>query len=116
MQIILGTNKAKLLEEKYVVLELDQIVFNGKDPITAYCVVENIQLFDFIELGSLKEKHQELMARYRQRDWDFCLDAIEQLTGKFNGDLDTFYSTLLDRINQYKVTEPDDSWTGVIVK
>ena len=116
MQIILGIEQAKLLEEKYVVLELDKIVFGSNNPTTAYCVVQNIGLFDFTELETLKNLHQELVVSYQQRDWDFCLTAIEQLTGKWGGDLDTFYASLLDRVTEYKQTEPPADWTGVISK
>jgi hypothetical protein len=116
MQIILGTEQAKLLEEKYVVLELDRIVFGNNNPTTAYCVVQNIGLFDFVELEKLKKVHQELISNYRNRHWDSCLSAINQLTGKFAGDLDTFYSSLLERVTEYQQTEPPADWTDVISK
>lgn len=116
MQIILGTEQAKLLEEKYVVLELDRIVFGNNNPITAYCVVENIGLFDFVELAKLKKVHQDLISNYQQRNWDSCHSAIDQLMGKFAGDLDTFYVSLLERVTEYQQTEPSADWTGVISK
>lgn len=116
MQIILGTEQAKLLEEKYIVLELDRIVFGNNNPTTAYCVVQNIGLFDFSTLETLKKLHQDLINNYRQRNWDFCLDVLKELTGKWGGDLDTFYSTMLGRVTEYKQTEPPADWTDIISK
>jgi hypothetical protein len=35
--------------------------------------------------------------------------------GKWNGEVDSFYSNLLSRVLEYKETPPDDSWDGAIL-
>jgi hypothetical protein len=34
--------------------------------------------------------------------------------GKWNGEVDSFYSNLLERVQQYKANPPDADWTGYI--
>jgi len=116
MNIIFGKQEAEKLDEKYIVLELDTITIKSSEPITAYCVVERIPFEDFPRLPKLKEDHSNLMERYRNRDWDNCLETIHTLTGEWGGELDTFYSEMNSRISKYKIQEPDGDWTGIIVK
>jgi hypothetical protein len=116
MNIIFGSQEAATLDEKYIVLEVDTFVIQTGNPITAYCVVENIPFDDFPEIPKLKEQHDDLMENYKLRNWDSCLQSINSLTGAWGGELDTFYSVLSSRIREYKVAEPDDDWNGIIIK
>jgi hypothetical protein len=116
MNIILGTKEAEKLDEKYIVLELDTVTIKNSTPIVAYCVVEQLPFDDFPKLPMLKETHANLMAQYRNRQWDNCLAAISTLTGEWGGELDTFYWELAQRIDGYKQQEPDSDWTGVVAK
>jgi hypothetical protein len=43
--------------------------------------------------------HQRLIDNLNKRDYLVCQALIEHLTGKFGGQLDTFYETILERIN-----------------
>ena len=105
------------LSSKYTVLELDTIKFDStKDPLPAYCVLDNIPLMEMATLQSLKDLHANLLVNYRKKDWNFCEQAIEQLSGKWNGEMDTFYAELAARIQTFKQNDPGDDWTGVIVK
>jgi hypothetical protein len=36
--------------------------------------------------------------------------------GKWNGELDTFYSDLLLRVQDHQQNPPADNWTGIRVK
>lgn len=115
MNIILGKDKAKLLENKYVVLTLDSFkIANSDKTTTAYCVVENIPMDDLAQLESWKSLHENLMTAYNQMHWHFCEQAIEHLMGKWNRELDSFYTDLLARISQLKSQEDFTSWTPVI--
>jgi hypothetical protein len=60
------------------------------------------------------ELHKNLMKNYRLQNWKFCEDALEHLTGKWNGELDTFYNEVNRRIQLYKVNDPGPEWDGVI--
>lgn len=115
MYIIFGEEQAVALSKKYTVLELDTFKFvpSGINS-TAYAVVENIPIDDLPQLSFQKALHQNLMENYRKQDWNFCEQAIENLAGKFGGDLDTFYIELQSRINNYKDNDPGTDWQSAI--
>jgi len=111
MHIIFGEEKAQALKGKYTILELDAFTFvpSGLES-TAYAIVETIPIQDLPNLQFHQDLHQNLMENYRKRDWNFCEQAIENLVGCFGGELDTFYTELQSRINNYKENDPGDSW------
>jgi hypothetical protein len=115
MNIIFG--KPTELEEKYTVLELDTIrIGSGGPERTAYCVIENIPLEEMPAVESLKDLHGSLMQEYRNRAWNRCETIIGQLTGKWGGEMDSFYIELANRVARLKTQTLDDTWNGVIEK
>jgi hypothetical protein len=117
MYIIFGEHQATPLREKYTVLELDTVRFNDNPgTATAFAVVENIPIPDINRTEHLTKMHQDLMENYRKRDWNFCEQAIEQLQGSWNSELDTFYDTIRTRVEQYKENDPGEGWDPVIQK
>jgi hypothetical protein len=114
MNIILGDDAAQELGNKYPILELDTIKFPDGKLITAYCVVDKPGIPDFMNLDNLKSMHSRLIQNYRLRRWDYCLDSINHLIGSWGGDVDTFYINLKNRVEEYKRSEPNESWTPVI--
>lgn len=116
MNIIFGINEVNQLRGKYIVLELDTVTIKSSNPITAYCVIENLPLDELSRVDNLKKIHEELMENYRKRNWNFCIQAIDKLTGFWGTQIDSFYEILRNRITGYIESEPDESWTGVIPK
>ena len=117
MNIIFGLESVKSLEERYTVLELDTFLLQPtSEVVTAYCLVESIPLEEMPAIKSLKELHSNLMAEYRKRNWRYCEDAVAHLTGKWGGELDSFYSELLQRIMKLKQTDLPEDWTGQLEK
>ena len=117
MKIILGKPDPDLAS-KYLVLELDTIkVEHDIDPVTAYCVIDgsHIYLDEMAEVERYAAMHQALMENYRQKKWNFCEQAIRELTGKFRGEMDSFYKILLERIQSYKKNDPGLSWDGTLL-
>lgn len=103
--------------DNYTVLELDTFnVVAENRKVTAYCVVEKIPLAEFDKVDAYKKVHGDLIENYRKRNWTYCEHAIEGLMGKWNGELDTFYSDLLLRVIGYKHTPPGEDWDGSRVK
>ena len=113
---IIFKNNVTNLDQKYTILELDTFSFPDGSTHTACCLVENIPITELVKTESLKELHANLVKNYGLRDWNYCTQAIEQLMGKWGGDLDTFYQDLLNRIDLFKTMNLDDSWTPVIAK
>ena len=116
MNIIFGTNEAEQLREKYIVLELDTIAIQNREPIVAYCIIENMPLDNLSKAEPYIKLHSDLMVNYRKKDWNYCEQAIEHLRGFWGDDTDTFYDSLLVRIKEYQQNEPDDSWTGIVAR
>jgi hypothetical protein len=117
MNIIFGTEMAKQAQDRYTVLELDTFNLLPTDEvITAYCLVETIPLEEMPAVESIKDLHTNLMTEYRKRNWKYCEDAIAHLTGKWHGELNSFYTELYQRIQTLKQADLLDDWTGRVDK
>ena len=115
MNIILGQEQAQALSDKYTVLRLDRVCVPGHDgPINSYCVVDNIPLHEMVQLDMWRDLHENLIENYTQRNWNYCEQAIEHLRGKWNGQLDSFYDILQQRVSDHKKNDPGPDWTDVI--
>jgi hypothetical protein len=114
MNIIFG-DSIKDIPDSYTVLELDTFKAADGSTSVAHCVVEKIPLGDFSKLEAYKTVHADLIENYRRREWTYCEHAIEGLMGKWNGELDTFYSNLLIRVMSYKQNPPPSDWDGALI-
>ena len=117
MYIIFGDEVAQEVakDNKYIVLELDTIKNSQEsEPITAYCVVDQIPLTEMAQTTAYVDWHRDLMADYKRRDWEQCLRTIPLLVGHFNGELDSFYAVLLERVKEFAQQPPDVDWSPVL--
>lgn len=105
------------IAHKYTVLELDTFCLrpNG-EKFTAYCVLDDINLSDLSDLPNLVGIHHAMMRHYRSREWESCLDACAVLFGRWNGQLDSFYSEITERVKNCVEVSPDPNWDGIILK
>ena len=116
MNIIFG-DVIEQVADTHTVLELDTFkLLPSEKLVKSYCVIDNLPLAEFPRLEANKHIHQQLIEQYRQQNWKFCLSALHSLTGCWNGEMDTFYQHLTDRINEYATNPPDPDWDGVILK
>lgn len=116
MNIIFGTSRDNL-PDNYTILELDRFrVANSDETLTAFCIIENIPFGDFPTLDAYIKVHHDLMEQYRARNWEYCINAINGLTGHWNGEVDSFYADLKERVNLLIQSPPDESWDGSILK
>ena len=117
MKIILGTQNVPVISDKYVVLELDTILYDAKaDPVTAYCVVDDVPILNLPRIKEMSELHHNLLINYRLMDWNFCRNALEHLMGFWGEDMRSFYAILLERIEGYETTSPEEGWSGIVNK
>lgn len=117
MNIILGEEHAAELQKKHIVLELDSFWISGSDkPVTAFCVTEDLSIASLMKADQFKDLHQGLMRNYRKKNWSYCLDALDHLRGQWDGQLDSFYDELSQRIRNLQSQVLDDSWDGIIAK
>jgi hypothetical protein len=117
MNIIFGTEMAQQAQDRYTVLELDTFNLVPTDQVvTAYCLVETVPITEMPAVASLQELHSNLMTEYRKQNWRYCEDAIEHLTGKWGGELNSFYTELYQRIQSLKQKDLTEGWTGRVDK
>lgn len=119
MHIIIGKENVDNLNltEKFTVLELDTFTLaHDGTTVTAYCVVENIPINDLPKVESMRELHANLLENYRKKDWNYCNQALDFLTGFWGHELDTYYQSLRDRITQYTQADPGENWDWTITK
>jgi len=117
MNIIFGLESVTPLEERYIVLELDTFVLHPtNEVVTAYCLVETVPIEEMPAIESLKDLHQNLLVEYRKRNWRYCEDTIAHLTGKWHGELNSFYTELYQRIQGLKQEDLPDDWSGYLDK
>lgn len=116
MNIIFG-DSAKQLADKFTILELDTIkLANTDEKFTTYCVLDSIPLTDFPKVESYVKLHHDMMKGYRTQQWNYCEDALKYLVGKWNGEVDSFYQVLKQRIQELKESELPKDWDGSLLK
>lgn len=115
MNIILGKENVKDVGDQFLVLELDTLLMSHDlAPMTAYCVVENVSIGEFMMLDHQREKHNEMMRCFREREWQKCIDSLSELRGKWNNDVDSFYDHLEQRVRDLMINDPGPGWTHII--
>ena len=99
MNIIFGRENAEKLREKYTVLDLEKLVVEGKD-VEVFCLIpaEKIALPDLPQLEQWINLHNDFLKGYHKKEYNYCRQCIEHLMGKFGGEVDSFYSIILERI------------------
>ena len=102
MYIIYGKESANKLSDRYIILELDTITVESKE-ITLYSVIDrdSIKLKDIPSLDQFISLHEKLIENLPKKDKNFCSQAIEQLYGKFEGELDSFYTHVKSRFLEW---------------
>lgn len=117
MNIILGTDYLEDVRDKYVVLELDTFRMMPENRcVTAYGLVENLNIVSLHRTDEFKKLHHDLMKNYRLRNWEFCEHALEHLIPFWGNDMRSFYEILTERIQTFKDQSPGEDWDGSVIK
>jgi hypothetical protein len=92
-----GNEVADGLRNNYTVLELE--TFNTEQgPVTAYCIVDQIPVVELPMLETHKDLHATFIREFNKGNYGNCEVIVQGLMGKFNGEMDSFYNIILDRI------------------
>lgn len=119
MHVVFGEKQKELLDDRFTVLELDTFKQSDMDePVTVYAVIsaDTIKLEDMSLLDNFKRIHNTMMLEYRNRNWNYCHQALEHLRGKWDRELDSFYEAFTDRLRDLEKSELPDDWNGIIHK
>ena len=117
MNIIFGKENAERLKEKYTVLELDTVKFGNTDSaVIAYCIIEDMNFDEIPMIESMQRLHEDLIVKYQSKNWPTCLEIIKRLQGFWNGELDSYYATLQQRVEDLLAEPPGPDWSPIILK
>jgi len=112
--IIVGSNTALAVKDKFAILELDFIMVKGKrEPEVIYAIAGREDVARSEHFQRLRNLTIEMLACYRSRDWDGALAAIER--GRRSDDahaLALLYDLYEARIVGYVANPPPDDWNG----
>ena len=117
MYIIFGTNAAEEVAKTKTVLEVDTIRIMPNNVLApSFCVLEHTALNESATLNNNKKIHADLIEQYRKKNWQYCINAIKDLKGQWNGELDEFYTNLLKRVENYQLSPPDKDWDYAVIR
>jgi adenylate cyclase len=112
--IIVGSKTAMAAKEKFAILELDFIMVKGKtEPEVIYAIAGREDVAQSGRFQRLRNLTIEMLACYRNRDWDGALAAIERgrKTDEANV-LERLYDLYEARIRSYLENPPPEDWNG----
>src|SRR4030095_2860366 len=112
--IIVGSKTAMAVKEKFAILELDFIMVKGKkEPEVIYAIAGRDDVAHSGRFQRLRNLTIEMLACYRNRDWEGALAAIERGRKSDDGDsLELLYNLYEVRIRGYLENPPPQDWNG----
>jgi adenylate cyclase len=112
--IIVGSKTALAVKEKFAILELDFIMVKGKtEPEVIYAIAGREDTAQSGRFQRLRNLTIEMLACYRNRDWDGALGAIER--GRRTDEahsLELLYDLYEARIRSFQENPPPEDWNG----
>jgi hypothetical protein len=115
MHIIFGKKAAEEFTDRFIVLPLDRIKTpDFAEAVETFCIIpgEKFPIAEMKQISNMQKMHIALMEEYNNGNWAFCCEALEQLHGKFNGELDSFYTILKERISKLQEEDLPLGWDG----
>jgi len=112
--IIVGSSTAMAVKDRFAILELDFILVKGKkEPEVIYAIAGREDVMHSERFQRLRNLTIEMLAAYRNRDWDEALAAIAR--GRKTDEAQTLarlYDLYEARIRDYQTNPPPDDWNG----
>ena len=112
--IIAGSKTALAAKDKFAILELDFIMVKGKkEPEVIYAIAGREDVAQSAWFQTLRNLTIEMLACYRNRDWEGALASIERGRRRDEaGSLDYLYKLYEARIRGYQENPPPEDWNG----
>jgi adenylate cyclase len=112
--IIAGSKTALAVKDKFAILELDFIMVKGKkEPEVIYAIAGREDTAQSGRFQRLRNLTIEMLACYRNRDWDGAVAAIER--GRRTDEahsLQYLYNLYEARIREFQSNPPPEDWNG----
>jgi adenylate cyclase len=112
--IIIGSRTALAVKDRFAILELDFIMVKGKkEPEVIYAIAGREDTAQSGRFQRLRNLTIEMLACYRNRDWEGALAAIARgrKTDEANS-LELLYNLYEARIRGYLENPPPEDWSG----
>jgi adenylate cyclase len=112
--IIAGSKTALAVKDRFAILELDFIMVKGKkEPEVIYAIAGREDVAQSARFQRLRNLTIEMLACYRNRDWEGALAAIERgrRTDEANT-LERLYDLYEARMRDYQNSPPPADWNG----
>ena len=109
--LIIGPETARLVEDEYFVIRLDNIAVKGKTVgLDIYTVLTSPEH----PYTLFRETHNKMFTHYQAQQWKDAAMLCDSLKGSFDGELDYYYEMMIQRIAEYELRNklPRD-WDGV---
>ena len=90
VRIILGEGTAKLVKDKYTVIELDTIAVKGK--------TVGVKVYTIADIADITA-HKKYLRAYYAGQWNAAIVMIQHLV-KANSELKQYYTNMLERLNE----------------
>ncbi len=112
--IIVGSSTALAVKDRFAILELDFIMVKGKsEPEVIYAIAGREDTAQSDRFQRLRNLTIEMLACYRNRDWDGARATIER--GRSTDEahsLELLYNLYETRISGFQKKPPPDDWNG----
>ena len=115
--IILGQTTAQEVLGEFALMELDLIRVVGKDvPENIFALLGDETLFAHPDYAKAFELNSEMLAAYRNQDWntvEVTLPKLRPLFDSLGADLEDYLQMYRDRVAELRENPPTPGWDGV---
>jgi adenylate cyclase len=118
VDIVLGEEVAKRVENDFATLELDLIAVKGKsEAVHIFALLGDGKLCQTDAFRNCVTLHKSMLAAYRQQQWQEAENLIAQCrqASRGIGALAGLYDMYADRIATFRTSPPPADWNGVFV-
>jgi adenylate cyclase len=115
LPMVIGSRTAEAAKGRFAIMEVDLILVKGKKlPEAVFTVLGRAEAEQDPRWVELRDLNAQMLARFRQQDWDGALDLIQRCRKSANGfDVAGLYDMYEERIEAYRAHPPGSDWDGV---
>ena len=113
--VIAGSKTALAAKDRLAILEMDLVTVKGKqEPEVIYAILGRADLANSERFQRLRNHTIDMIWRYRSRDWEGALNAMEKAQALDDDHrLKTLFALYAGRISAFRTTPPPPEWNGV---